>query len=316
MELSITGGPNLGSGVGTSLNKHAYYTYLSANDDFSLIRGAHQFSFGASEMRALVSSLANAYSPGVYTFNGQTTGLGQADFFAGNLASDPPGGSERPVHSSVVLRSLCAGYLEGDTPPDSELWRALGTVLPHADNAKQVYTFSLARFYAGTVSSVWTNAPPGFYYPGDPGFSGNSGINASWSQFPAPHRCGFRSILAMEKQPFERERELPTISSTGDVLPEHSHLGSLRRQHYCQRAAPLRQSLEHHAGGQPVPLQFRSAGREVPGRVTVSCLSRPISRPRKSITGIWHWRGSLHRAGSLRPAIWEAMPSIYPTRSS
>ena len=183
MELLVTGGPNLGSGVGTSLNKHAYYTNLSANDDFSLIRGAHQFSFGASEMRALVSSLSNAYSPGVYTFNGQTTGLGQADFFAGDLAS---------IHQAAPNDLYTHQWFFGAYAQDT--WKVTHRLtlnygvrwepfFPMQNNAKQVYTFSPARFYAGTVSSVYTNAPPGFYYPGDPGFSGNSGINASWTHF-------------------------------------------------------------------------------------------------------------------------------------
>src|ERR1019366_2901744 len=47
----------------------------------------------------------------------------------------------------------------------------------------RIYTFSLARFYAGTQSRIWTNAPPGFYYPGDPGFNGKAGINGSWKNF-------------------------------------------------------------------------------------------------------------------------------------
>ncbi len=43
-----------------------------------------------------------------------------------------------------------------------------------------VYNFSLARFYAGAVSKVIPTAPPGFTYPGDPGFAGKSGMATHW----------------------------------------------------------------------------------------------------------------------------------------
>src|SRR5205807_8206794 len=39
-----------------------------------------------------------------------------------------------------------------------------------------VYTFKLERFRANTVSKIWTNAPPGFYYPGDAGFKHVTGL--------------------------------------------------------------------------------------------------------------------------------------------
>src|SRR5258708_39805778 len=39
------------------------------------------------------------------------------------------------------------------------------------------YNFSIASFKAGSRSAVIPNAPPGFTYPGDPGFNGNSGLN-------------------------------------------------------------------------------------------------------------------------------------------
>src|SRR5215470_12521266 len=39
-----------------------------------------------------------------------------------------------------------------------------------------VYSFSLARFYAGQSSTVIPNSPPGFTYPGDPGFNGKAGM--------------------------------------------------------------------------------------------------------------------------------------------
>src|ERR671923_48780 len=40
----------------------------------------------------------------------------------------------------------------------------------------KIYNFSLDRFYQGITSTVYKSAPPGFYYPGDPGFNGKASI--------------------------------------------------------------------------------------------------------------------------------------------
>ena len=39
-----------------------------------------------------------------------------------------------------------------------------------------VYNFSLDAFNGGLRSTVMRNAPPGFSYPGDPTFEGESGV--------------------------------------------------------------------------------------------------------------------------------------------
>src|SRR5207244_12794793 len=39
-----------------------------------------------------------------------------------------------------------------------------------------IYSFSLAKFNASKRSTVIPNAPPGFTYPGDPGFNGKAGM--------------------------------------------------------------------------------------------------------------------------------------------
>ena len=181
MVLMITGGPTIGNGTG--LHKRAYYTYLSGNDDFNLIHGAHQFSFGVSETHGLVSSLANFASAGRYTINGQSTGLGLADLFAGDLSQ-----LQQQIPNDLRMYQWFFGSYAQDTwkvTPRLTLnygvrWEPF---FPMNIKNNEVYTFDLARFNAGTVSKVWTNAPPGFYYPGDPGFSGQSGINGSWTNF-------------------------------------------------------------------------------------------------------------------------------------
>ena len=52
-----------------------------------------------------------------------------------------------------------------------------------------IFNFDTARFLNNVKSTQFVNAPPGFYYPGDPGFPGNSGVKTYWKNF-AP-RLGF-----------------------------------------------------------------------------------------------------------------------------
>ena len=181
MLLSITGTPAIGAGTG--LHKRSAYTYVAGNDDFNLIRGSHQFSFGASMMHGLVSSLANAFSAGQYTFNGQSTGLGWADVFAGKLSQM----RQQTPNDLRMYQWFFGAYAQDTWKLTPRLTLNYGVrwepFFPMNIKNNEVYTFSLDRYYAGTVSKVWTNAPPGFYYPGDPGFSGQSGINGRWANF-------------------------------------------------------------------------------------------------------------------------------------
>src|SRR5262249_34009060 len=53
---------------------------FGANDDVSLLHGNHQFTFGTQISLWWTNSYSNASAFPGFTFNGQTTGLGLADF--------------------------------------------------------------------------------------------------------------------------------------------------------------------------------------------------------------------------------------------
>jgi len=65
---------------------------LSVTDDVSVVRGNHQMTFGANASAWWVNSYTNTYYAR-FTFNGQNTGFGFADFFTGHAATFPAGGS-------------------------------------------------------------------------------------------------------------------------------------------------------------------------------------------------------------------------------
>ena len=56
------------------------------SDDVSLTRGTHQFAFGGTLEHSRTNSIDVGPGVGAYSFDGQATGLGLADFLAGKLA--------------------------------------------------------------------------------------------------------------------------------------------------------------------------------------------------------------------------------------
>jgi hypothetical protein len=178
MNLTVTGGPTFGTAVGTDTWLHP--TNGTVNDDFSLIHGSHQFSFGANLTRGIIIHLANVRAIGNYAVNGQTTGTGMSDFFMGDLSQ-----LRQSTPNDLLISQWFAGMYAQDTWKVSQKltvnygvrWEPF---FPMQSRDSRVYSFDIGRFNAGTVSQVWTNAPPGFYYPGDPGFNGKAGMNAHW----------------------------------------------------------------------------------------------------------------------------------------
>ena len=150
-------------------------------DDFTLVRGSHQFTVGANVAYWNSHQELNARSPGTYSFNGNATGLGLADFLTGQLF--------RLEQSDPQILEMNQTYI-GLFAQDS--WRATNRVTVNAGFRWEPYlgqnvtnvaipNFSIDRFRSGTKSTVYMNAPAGLLFPGDAGFpSGRSGLNKQW----------------------------------------------------------------------------------------------------------------------------------------
>jgi len=182
MLLNITNGFQLGGGT----ESEATYKTPSYNisDDLTMIRGNHQFGFGASVAYWSSVTEANVRSPGQITVNGQITGSGLADFLIGRVSE-----YTQAVPNTLDMKQWYLGLYAQDA------WKLRQNVtlnyglrwepgLAQQIRNGAIYNFSLDRYLANQRSTIFRNAPAGFLYPGDPGFvNGNAGMENHWLQF-------------------------------------------------------------------------------------------------------------------------------------
>jgi hypothetical protein len=179
MVATVTGGFNISAGTATT-GVFSTNSYQVA-DDFSLVKGGHQLGFGASFAYWKSFQQSHARSGGNWTFNGQTTGRGLADFLIGAV-SGMEHGVPNLLHMDMFYTGLYAqdSWRTGDrvTVNYGLRWEPfLGQQMLYggADN------FDHDRFLSGQKSTVFLNAPAGFTYPGDAGFpDGRSGYHKRW----------------------------------------------------------------------------------------------------------------------------------------
>jgi hypothetical protein len=154
------------------------------SDDLTLVRGAHQFGFGGNVALWTSLSQANVRSPGQFTFNGTITGLPLADFLTGSLAQ-----LIQATPNSLDMKQLYLGLYAQDTWKMSSKATLNYGVRWEPGLAQQIrngaiYNFSVDRFLGRHQTTQYANAPPGFLYPGDPGFTNDqAGMENHWWQF-------------------------------------------------------------------------------------------------------------------------------------
>jgi hypothetical protein len=158
--VPVTGTFTLGMAAGS---EYAFLcsTAFAANDAFRIVHGSHQFAFGGFFTRSMDWSVQNQYSGALY----QVTGLGLADFLLGN-ASTLRQANPNPLNVSQNFFGLYAQDTWKITPKLTMNYGVnwnpfFGQKFQQGD----VYSFSLAGFYAGATSKVVQGGAPGHLQP-------------------------------------------------------------------------------------------------------------------------------------------------------
>ena len=170
-------------------------TNFGVNDDVTMIRGSHQFAVGGSVNRGLLYTRSNAWAPGFLLFTGAIPnvgaipGLGTPIVGTGAAITDFLTGRVTQLHQANpnpenLSQNYIAFYLQDTWKASRKLTLNYGLrwapFVPMKFTEGDIYNFSLENFYKGVQSKVIPSAPPGFSYPGDPGFHGKSGMESKW----------------------------------------------------------------------------------------------------------------------------------------
>ena len=177
--LGVTGFFNIG---GTSPGPFNSNTY-QGTEDIDLVRGTHQFSFGASLIRTQLNAHSNIQGSGIFTFSALNTNLGIADFLLGRPAS-----FAQSAEQQIYERSTYIGlYVQDSWKVSHRVTVSYGLrwepYLQQNNIQGRVAHFSLDAFLKGTKSTIFPNAPAGRSFPGDPGFPGSAASANSLLKF-------------------------------------------------------------------------------------------------------------------------------------
>ena len=176
-QYSITGGFSISAQGGPTRT-----AIFGVTDDLSMLRGNHQFALGAMASAWWMntysqSALAN------FSFNGQTTGLGMADYFLGYAATFQHGA---PLGQNK--RSKYVGVYGADTWKINQKltmsyglrWEPYFPIINLDGSSKHFDEDALKK---GIRSKRFTNTPPGVFFEGDPGIHGQQAMYDQWWNF-------------------------------------------------------------------------------------------------------------------------------------
>jgi Carboxypeptidase regulatory-like domain/TonB dependent receptor len=256
--VSITGGFSIASRAGPT--KMAIF---AGGDDLSVVRGNHQLAFGVQGAGWWVNSYSDNYSAGNTAFNGQTTGLGMADFFLGNVSDFVMG-----TLATQNKRAKYFGMYAADAwKVNAKLTLSYGLrwepyfPLINIDGSAIHYDHDgLAK---GIRTSRFTNAPPGLYFNGDPGFPGLAGMYNKWWNFSP--RVG----LAWDVNGDGRTSLRASAGTFYDYPSTDYQQGLSIAPPWNPRIATTNVRFEdpwrNYPGGDPFPMAFgRNVARDVP----------------------------------------------------
>jgi len=159
------GGFNVGCGT-CALATFDINTY-QLSDDYTYIRGRHQFMFGFDGRKDQFNSINNQQANGQFTFNGSTSGDGMADLLLGRFS----GLTDGKVISDYIRMTAMAAYAQDAFHVTPRITINYGVRWepdqPAYDKYGRGNQFNMALFEQGWHSAVYPQAPAGLVFSGD-----------------------------------------------------------------------------------------------------------------------------------------------------
>ncbi len=163
-------------------------------DNLRWTHGSHSISFGGQFQTAhiVIRNFFQAY--GQFSFTNDITNNALASMMLGKLRTFKQG--DRDYKDAFnVFPSL---YVQDTWKVNAKLSLDMGIrwdpLLPWDETKGRAAQFRPDAYYAGETSQVYLNAPPGLFYPGDPGFPNDgAGTSADYNNFGP--RLGFAYAL-------------------------------------------------------------------------------------------------------------------------
>jgi len=138
------------------------------NEDLSWVHGSHNMIFGMNALRSFVIIRNQFHQPGAFSFTPDVTNLSLASFMLGYMRTFLQGNGEFK-DNRVNTFGL---YFQDDWHVSRKLTLNLGLrydpFFPWKETEGRTEIFSPSAYAAGTTSRVYTGAPPGLLFPGDP----------------------------------------------------------------------------------------------------------------------------------------------------
>jgi len=159
------GGFNIGCGT-CALATFDVNTY-QVSDDYTWIKGRHQFAFGFDGRKSQFNSVNYQQADGQFTFNGSTTGDGMADLLIGRFS----GLTDGKIISDYLRLNVIGAYAQDAFHVTNRLTINYGIrwepTVPAYDKYGRGNQFNWSLFEQGVVSSMYPTAPPGLVFYGD-----------------------------------------------------------------------------------------------------------------------------------------------------